>query len=113
MKLNANIEELQDKVQVLTEGLKRQITDYNLSVAFKKAECYVDQLKTACNLRHELLALVELLAKDHLLMDLRLGGELPMPYGFEPFDSIPEDGLATTLEGIEEAKIRISQEIIL
>ena len=113
MKLNANIEELQDKVQVLTEELNRQVADYNLSVAFKKAEGYVQQLKAACNLRHELLALVELLANDHLLMDLRLGGELPMPYGFEPFDSIPEDGLATTLEGIEEAKIRISQELIL
>ncbi len=113
MKLNANIEELQDKVQVLKEELNRQVTDYNLSVAIKKAEGYVQQLKAACNLRHELLALVELLANDHLLMDLRLGGELPMPYGFEPFDSIPEDGLATTLEGIEEAKIRISQELIL
>ena len=113
MKLNANIEELQDKVQVLTEELNRQVADYNLSVAFKKAGAYVQQLKAACNLRHELLALVELLANDNILMDLRLGGELPMPYGFEPFDSIPEDGLETTLEGIEEAKIRISQEIIL
>ncbi len=113
MKLNANIEELQDKVRVLTEELNRQVADYNLSVAFKKAGAYVQQLKAACNLRHELLALVELLANDNILMDLRLGGELPMPYGFEPFDSIPEDGLETTLEGIEEAKIRISQELIL
>ena len=113
MKLNANIEELQDKVQVLTEELNRQVTDYNLNVAFKKAEDYVETLTAACNLRHELLALVELLANDNLLMDLRLGGELPMPYGFEPFDSIPEGGLETTLEGIEEAKIRISKELIL
>jgi len=113
MKLNAKIDELRDKVDVLTEELKRQTIDYNLSVAFKKAESYVQTLKAACNLRHELLALVELLANDCLLSDLRLGGELPFPYGFEPFDSMPEDDLATTLEGIEEAKIRISQELIL
>ncbi len=112
MKLNAKIDEFRDKVQVLTEELNRQIADYNLSVAFKKAESYVQTLKAACDLRHELLVLVELLASDGLLIDLKLGGELPMPSGFEPFDSILQDTLATTIEGIEEAKASIRQEIL-
>ena len=113
MKLNAEIGELQDKVRVLTEELNRQIGDYNLSVAFKKAGDYLQTLQAACVIRHELLALVELLAYDGLLMDLNLGGELPIPSGFELFDSMPQDALATTIEAIEDAKVRICQEILI
>ncbi len=113
MKLNAEIGELQDKVGVLTEELNRQIGDYNLSVACRKAGDYLRTLQAACVIRHELLALVELLAYDGLLMDLNLGGELPIPSGFEPFDAMPQDALATTIEAIEDAKVRICQEILI
>ena len=113
MKLNANIDALRDRLIVLTDEINTLIANHNLSVAMAKAEDYIKALTTANTIRHELLALAELLASDGLLMNMSLGGELPLPSGFDPFDSIPQDALATSIEGIEEAMARILPEVIL
>ena len=113
MKLNANIDALRDRLIVLADEINTLTANHNLSVAMAKAEDYIKALTTANAIRHELLALAELLASDGLLMNMSLGGELPLPSGFDPFDSILQDTLATSIEGIEEAMARILPEVIL
>ena len=88
------------------------IYTHNVRIAFRTAEEYILALKRANAIRHELLALAELLANDYILDDMKLGGELPIPSGFEPFDSLLLDCLTTTIDGIEEAKDRLQTEII-
>ncbi|MEI7867136.1 MAG: hypothetical protein WCI11_04530 [Candidatus Methylumidiphilus sp.] len=112
LRLNAKIDVLQDRLQVLMEELNDLLFGHNVRVAFKKAEEYLHALRAANSVRHELLALAELLANDDILGDMKLGGELPIPSGFEPFDGIFPDTLATTIEGIEEAKPRVYLDIL-
>ncbi len=112
LRLNAKADELQDTLQSLKDELNELIYSHNVRVAFRKAKQYIQSLKEASMIRHELLALAELLANDDILTDMKLGGELPIPTGFEPFDAIFLDTLETSLEGIEEAKARIKSEIV-
>jgi hypothetical protein len=112
LRLNAKIEECQDRLQKLRDDQKDMIYTHNVRVAFRKAEEYILALKRANSIRHELLALAELLGNDYVLDDMKLGGELPIPSGFEPFDSLLLDCLTTTIDGIEEAKDRLQTEII-
>jgi hypothetical protein len=113
MKLSANIDALQDRLVVLSEEITMLIANHNLSIAIAKAEDYIKALTSANDIRHELLALAELLDSDGLLMNMSLGGELPLPSGFYPFDSTLKETLATSIEGIEEARARILPEVIL
>ena len=112
LRLNAKIEECQDRLQTLRDDQKDMIYTHNVRIAFRTAEEYILALKRANAIRHELLALAELLANDYILDDMKLGGELPIPSGFEPFDSLLLDCLTTTIDGIEEAKDRLQTEII-
>ena len=112
LRLNAKIEECQDRLQTLRDDQKDMIYTHNVRVAFRKAEEYSLALKRANAIRHELLALAELLGNDYILDDMKLGGELPIPSGFEPFDSLLLDCLTTTIDGIEEAKDRLQTEVI-
>jgi hypothetical protein len=113
MKLSADIDGLQSRLAVLSKEINTLIANHNLSVAVAKAEDYVNALTNANTIRHELLALAELLDSDGLLMNMGLGGELPLPSGFYPFDALLKETLATSIEGIEEAKARILTEVIL
>jgi hypothetical protein len=113
MILSANIDALQTRLAVLSEEINTLIANHNLSVAVAKAEDYVKALTNANTIRHELLALAELLDVDGLLMNMSLGGELPLPSGFYPFDALLKETLATSIEGIEEARVRLLPEVIL
>jgi hypothetical protein len=113
MKLSADIDALQSRLAVLSEEINTLIANHNLSVAVAKAEDYVKALTHANTIRHELLALAELLDSDGLLMNMSLGGELPLPSGFYPFDALLKETLATSIEGIEEARVRLLPEVIL
>jgi len=112
IKLNAKIEDLQDRLLVLNGELSEMILDHNLQVAFMKANDYVRVLTEANSIRHDLLALAELLTDDAILINMKLGGELPIPAGFEPFDAIFTNDLSTTIEGVEKAKLRLSKCIV-
>lgn len=110
--LNVKIVGLEDKIRGCKEELNALILGHNLRVAYRKADDYIKALQAANTIRHELLALAELLAGEELLMDMKLGGELPIPSGLEPFDGIFTDSLSTSLEGIELAKKHIRSEIL-
>ena len=112
VKLSAKLAELEDKRQILQQECNELIQGHNLRIAINKAEAYLDVLTTANILRHELLALAELLADDGCLLAMKLGGELPNPSGLKPFDEIALDALTTTIDGIEEAKLRLQQEVL-
>ena len=112
VKLSAKLAELEDKRQILQQECNELIQGHNLRIAINKAEAYLDVLTTANILRHELLALAELLADDGCLLAMKLGGELPNPSGLKPFDEIALDALTTTIDGIEDAKLRLQQEVL-
>ncbi len=111
--LNAKIGGLQSELEFLTGELRELIANQILRVAVRKAEDYVNALKVAHNIRHELLALAALGPSDGPLRHINLGGELPRPWGFQTFASILADDLAITAEGVEEAKARIRAELAL
>ena len=113
IKLSAKLTELEDKRQILQQECNELMQGHNLRIAINKAEDYLDVLAAANALRHELLALAELLAEDGCLINMKLGGELPIPSGLNPFDEIALDALATSIDGIEEAKLRLQQEVLI
>ncbi len=108
--LEAKINGLKSELEILNAELKELAADHGLAIAVKKAKDYIEALKLASNLRHELLALAALVPGDGPLMNLNLGGELPIPSGLEVFASIRSEDLAITLEGVEAAKARIRAE---
>lgn len=107
-KLNGKIAELKNRQQVLEEEVRGIILLYHQNLVTGKAQEYLNLLQAANKLRHELLAMTEWLMDDAELNNLSLGGELPVPSGLEAFDNFPPDALATSIEGIEEAKDRLS-----
>ena len=111
--LSADIEAVQTQMRGLRDDIEQILASHNLRVACAKAEDYLNALTAANLIRHELLALAELLPGEDGLMNMRLGGELPVPSGLEPFDRVIPETLATTLDGIEEAKNLIRLELLL
>lgn len=104
---------LQQREQSLKRGLAQLIDEHNVEVVKQKAEAYVETLRAAYQLQHELLALAVLLPSLGALRRVDLGGQLPRPQGLAVFVSdFPKD-LSLSVESIEEAKARLRSELVL
>lgn len=109
--LEARISALRAERQLLGHDLKRLVAGRYLALTVCKAEEYLNVLRSAHALRHELLVLASMAPQVGPLKDLDLGGELPVPGGVETFEQIRPEELATGHTHFKAAKSRIRREL--
>ena len=111
--LDAQIAQCRSEEEALALAVWRLSVEHNRQVAAAKAEAYLQALRGAQRLRHELLALAALDADGGAWADLDLGGELPVPSGFGVFAALQPGELAVSAAAVEAAKAGLRPQLAL